>query len=228
MSGDGQLNVTIAWNDPPHDPFGPSVVLFDISVSIKNGKGDELASDHNPFNTVKTTSIGVTADQEVMIDVRASSLCMYNSVNYSLVVTGPFPEDQLVFDSEQEILQASTPPNVCALEDGVAHNAVSKPYAIEYFEYQFEKWRPGESLDIRVVSKPETSLLVLWSLGELPTLRKAHCTSDKCDWATMDQDTITLPYLLWDFIEDETLYVGLYSKSLVNYSITVQRQRNTN
>ena len=217
----GSVNVTIAWNDPPHDPLAPSRVLFNIRLSLALDNV-VVRQDHDPFNSVKTVTVQVQPGSTVDIRVEARQLVRCNNANYSLVVTGPFLQaEDVKFRGTTIIPDNTNEKPVIVVDDGQEVIATATVGVLQYFKYQFSKWRPGNILSISVVPRPNASLLTMFSIGELPTFHSAHCTSDNCPWATVDGNSFTLGYSLWDFVEDDALYLGVYSKTNTSLSVSI-------
>ena len=99
----GDLKVTIAWNDPPHDPFAPSDVLFKVDCRIESIKDRKLIGDvhYDPLNTVKNYVIkDVNQNDEFKIFVLCGDLLFFEKLNYTIVISGPFDH----FSSENEFV----------------------------------------------------------------------------------------------------------------------------
>lgn len=217
----GSVKVTIAWNDPPHDPLSPSPLLFDIELMVSVDDDFEVR-DTDPFTTVKSLTAEIQSGDKVQIRVRAKKLVHYPHANYSLVITGPFlSSDDVTFIGTSVKHNSLNESEIITVEDGQNIPVSSEANSIRYFKYQFSKWGPGHTLQISVNSKTEDSLFSMFSVGELPTLQRAHCTSDYCPWATTEGTSFTLGYSLWDFIQDDSLYVGVYSKTNSTYTVSI-------
>ena len=96
---DGLMKVTMAWNDPPHDPDAPSDVLFRLDLRVEdshgspprvgNRKADEFPA-YDAHNTVKQISVDVRKDEEYHIYVIIQDLLDYENVSFTLFMSGPF------------------------------------------------------------------------------------------------------------------------------------------
>ena len=139
----------------------------------------------------------------------------------SVIVTSYNYEDFIGEAIDSVLRQTYQNFEVIVVDDGQEVIATATVGVLQYFKYQFSKWRPGNILSISVVPRPNASLLTMFSIGELPTFHSAHCTSDNCPWATVDGNSFTLGYSLWDFVEDDALYLGVYSKTNTSLSVSI-------
>lgn len=101
---DGPLKITVCWNDPPHDPFAPSDVLFKVDCRIESVKDGRMFGDvhFDPFNTVKSYVIqDVKKDEEYSIYVICEDNFFFEKVNYTIVISGLFDH----FSSENEYVK---------------------------------------------------------------------------------------------------------------------------
>ncbi|EAX96616.1 hypothetical protein TVAG_148910 [Trichomonas vaginalis G3] len=121
---DGEMNVTMAWNDPPHDPWAPSDVLFRLDLRVEdsegspvrvgNRKAEEFAA-FDAHNTCKRIDIKCKKGVTYHVFVLIHDIVYYNRVNYTLLITAPFDH----FDDNQAPKQIAQPtlqprcPNTC-------------------------------------------------------------------------------------------------------------------
>ena len=96
---DGPMRVTLAWNDPPHDPFAPSDVLFKVDLRVEDNQGspqrignrrEEDYPSYDVHNTVKLIDMNVKKGDKYTIYVISGDLLYFDNVSYSLVISGPF------------------------------------------------------------------------------------------------------------------------------------------
>lgn len=112
---DGTLKISIAWNDPPHDPFAPSDVLFKLDVRIESVSTGTIYGDlhYDPFNVVKDYVLpGVTQGEKYRIYVQCGDNLFYEYLNYTIVISGPFDH----FNKDKKYVERDNDSNIQAVK----------------------------------------------------------------------------------------------------------------
>jgi len=96
---DGIMKITLAWNDPPHDPYAPSDVLFRVDLRVEDSQGnpqrignrkeDDYPS-YDVHNTIKMIEMKVTKGEKYTIYIISGDLLYFDNVSYTTVISGPF------------------------------------------------------------------------------------------------------------------------------------------
>lgn len=96
---DGHMVVSLAWNDPPHDPQAPSDVLFRIDLRVEDSEGspvrvgnrkEEEFAAFDAQNTLKRIDVDVKKGVTYTVFVIIDDLVYFRRANYTLMISGPF------------------------------------------------------------------------------------------------------------------------------------------
>ena len=227
----GVLTATIAWNDPPVDPLAQNEIhtLLDLRVLMPDGRVISANNDINPrsvdeSNTLKKLEINVTKDITYEIYVVSGDSINPSSVEYSLVISGPF--DHFGDGSCLQQLVANDPPcspscsskevclngwcicrenevctqNAHVLDKGKEYNTTATQLEVTYLKYSLPLWNSSISLSFNIEPNDGREFRYLLSINKVPTMDNCECSSVRCEFGEIRKNGFTMRYEDWSYL----------------------------
>ncbi|OHS93845.1 hypothetical protein TRFO_02369 [Tritrichomonas foetus] len=243
ITSTGIIKATLVWNDYPRDPMSvvPLTQPLYLTMSKESTKNHhvfsnvEFESSTDCFNTVHSIEVPVSFNEKIMINVFSKRFELFNSVNYSLVISGQYSQI-----TKTESSKGSQCPRNCEGERGsvcknfqcecptnrggefcnfkVEKATIGDPVLAERIEkkqWKFykvypEEWQNGSRLIINTEHMDKNNFKMFVNVGKPPSWNEHLCSRYNCPWGYVKTKTLSLKYDEWDFVTKENqFYFGI-------------------
>lgn len=250
---DGLFRATLCWMDPLSDYHRNTDISHFLDIRVFRGNdfvigNRKLNQDYSDVHsTIKRVEINVTEGEIIEIYIILKKEYDDDSVQYSLVMSGPFnmfdenstaftmaevnnapclrkcPDNEACFNGFckcQKINKCHI--NADRIHEGQVHVKEISSYDLHYLCIDIPTLKSNSIITVNLSTKNNKKFDYFYRANKLPTFSDADCTSMKCDFGDVTQNSFTLNSANWDFLrKGDKILIGYYLTEQGEDEITI-------